>query len=127
MKRSEEMMGINKQPMNNNFEEVIKELKKEYLDRLPQKVVRIDELFAKLKSAPCDFESLQQLIHLIHKIHGNAGSYDLDRLSLFAAEWENRLNPWVEQQDSLTSDQLRQLHNFVHSLREMAQDILQES
>jgi len=61
-------------------------LKREYMRSLPARLEMIEQLMQR-----GDARSREEAISILHKIHGTAGSYDLDDISEMAGDCEEHL------------------------------------
>lgn len=68
------------------------ELQAEYRKSLQGKLLILTRLVTRLVEHPEDLEVFEALRTCVHKIHGSAGSFGLERLSQVAGEWERQLD-----------------------------------
>ncbi len=68
----------------------LEDLRQAYLRKLPAKVGTLERLLSEWKTQH-DPVALQQIIAVLHRIHGTAGTYSLDEIGTLAGDCEDRV------------------------------------
>lgn len=97
--------------MNSDLEEKLKELKKEYLNKLKDSFPNFKIL---LNNEPIN---IQEIYSKVHTISGTSGMYGLKNLSEASTEFEFYLKPLKENPDTINIEELNNYFlNYIKCL-----------
>lgn len=78
--------------------ELLANLKKKYLEALPEKFSEIDRLIINLKKTP-NKQDLISLQFIIHKFAGNAGMFGYMNITVLSRGWDEKLQKIINSND----------------------------
>lgn len=107
----------------NELEKRMGLLRAEFIQRLPERFSQIDDLLKHLMEEPSNLKYLEDLYYSLHKLHGVAGSYGFDAMSMKAGEWEKMLMPMKENKQQPDQVQLDAMHAYQHELNTIIENI----
>ncbi len=96
----------------NNLERWIQQQKEEYVRRLPEKLTEIERLLEQWCLRK-DAGLLTEIIGIFHRIHGVAGSYDLDEIGEIAADCEEEVASSVSNQETVVRECLARIRKLL--------------
>ncbi len=87
-------------------------LRKNYAKQLPEKISRLEELFAKLE----DIEKLKELHSAAHKLTGSGATFGFDSLSRTARELEVFLKTLLEKNEAPSDEVISSIRNLLDAV-----------
>lgn len=101
--------------METNIEKWIEQQRRQYLRVLPEKLDAIEGLLERWKHRP-DAALLTDIIAILHRIHGVAGSYDLDEIGEVAGECEEQVGSALSDPESIVRGCLSRIRELMKTL-----------
>jgi hypothetical protein len=100
--------------MNNDLQNKLNELKKGYIKKLENVILRLEELLI------CEKIDIIELYSIIHTNSGTSGMYGLKNLSSISTEFELYLKEKKETPDLINQEELKnKLGKYIQSMKEI--------
>lgn len=105
--------------MSSQYPKKFTKLRKDYCESLPEKVVQINDVWAKLKHQNFQRNWLVQLQHQVHQLAGSGGAFGFDEVSQFARDVDLHLEEHLSNEAlhkvdiPLLDSLIEQLHHVI--------------
>src|SRR4030042_5314085 len=106
--------------MNNSeesFQEKLNEIRKSYAEKLPSKMIEIEEIWHSLTEDKWLPETLEVFHRHVHKLSGSGASFGFKTLSNISRNLDILLKPLVENKSSPTNEQRSQISAYLEAMK----------
>ncbi len=119
-KYAAELIGLEKRDLYEDkcsFDYALGEIRELYIESFLEQMATIEKILKLIKSGSCNPKSLGDLYHIVHRIHGAAGSYGFTKVSFIAGMWEQSIKDILELRKILTSDEIASMEENYEALK----------
>ena len=107
-----------------DIEQMLKQLRDNYLNELPEKIERIESIVLNLKKYK-DIDDFRELYRHIHSQKGTAGTHGLPFLTVICHQLEDELSDIGENMDLITDTQIQHWLTYLDLFSEAVEQIKQ--